>query len=92
MGEAVLVLPRDGDRSQYHTREIGLSERDISFLCGHNSLWAVLQRWEVPEVTVEDLHARNVLTHSGSLRLTYPLLDIELLALGGIDREDRELM
>ena len=80
------------DRQQNDAREISLRERDISFLGGRNSLGAVLQRWKVPEVTVEDLHARNVLTYGSPLGLSYSLLDVELLALGHVNREDCELM
>jgi hypothetical protein len=92
VSKAVLVLPRDGYRGQYDTHKIGLRERDISFLGGHNSLGAVLQRREVSQVAVEDFHVRNVLTYSRPLGFAYPLLDVELLVLGRIDHEDCELM
>ncbi len=67
-------------------------ERDVSFLGGRNSLGAVLQRREVSQVAAEDFHARNVLRYGSPLGLMYPLLDVELLALGRIDRENCELM
>ena len=92
MRQTVLILPRDGDRRQDDAREIGLCERDISLLGGRNSLGAVLQRREVSQVAVEDFYARNILTHGSPLGLTYPLLDVELLALGRINRENCELM
>jgi hypothetical protein len=89
---AVPVLPRDGCRGQYDTREIGLRKRDFSFLGGHNSLGTVLQCREVSQVAVEDFHARNLLTKSCPLGFAYPLLDVDFLVLGRIDREDCELM
>ena len=92
MRQAVLVLPRDGDRRQDDACEIGFRERDVSFLGGRNSLGAVLQRGEVSQVAVEDFHARNVLTYGSPLGLSHSLLDVELLALGRVDREDCELM
>ncbi len=92
MRQAVLILPCDGDKRQNDAREISLRERDVSFLGGRNSLGAVLQRREVSQVAVEDFHVRNVLTYGSPLGLTYPLLDVELLALSRIDREDCELM
>ncbi len=78
MSKAVLILPGDGDRSQYDTRN-SLRKRDVSFLGGCNSLGAVLQHREVPQVAVEDFYARHVLMYSSPLGLMYPLLDIELL-------------
>jgi hypothetical protein len=62
------------------------------FLVGRNSLGAVLQRGEVSQVAVEDFHARNALTYGSPLGLSYPLLDVELLALGRVNRENCELM
>ena len=92
MSKAVLILPRDGDRQQDDARKIGLCERDISFLGGCNSLGAVLQCREVSQVAVEYFHARNVLTYGSPLGLTYPLLDVEPLALGRVNHENCELM
>ncbi len=90
--KAVMVLPRNGDRQQNNTREISLRERDVSILGGCNSLGAVLQCREVLQVAIEDFHARNVLTYGSPLGLTYPLLDVELLALGRVNRENCELV